>query len=107
MTLSVEINRVGSETTEPGAGFADDTFSVEVEEDTPPRSFLKRLSVIGARQTDDETPVTCRIQKGNELGELDNFPDSKKCHDCSIHFMAQKCYVYKNLFIHLNFIKTE
>jgi len=55
---------------EIGLGWADDLYTVEVPEDTPPGTLLKSLTIINsAAHRNSPAPLRCLIVGGNEDGE--------------------------------------
>ncbi|KAF6213242.1 hypothetical protein GE061_010959 [Apolygus lucorum] len=48
-------------------GFSEDTYTVEIPEDAPDNTLIKSFSVVSGR-SDQQIPVRCSIQSGNDDG---------------------------------------
>ena len=69
-TLAVFVRHVATLAPDHGVGFAEDLYSVEINENVKPGSLVKALSIItqGPR-LDKPISLNCNITTGNEEGK--------------------------------------
>lgn len=69
ISVPVFVRHVATVPPDIGLGFSDDSYTVEVPEDTPSGALVKVFSVINSRVKPHVVPLRCSITSGNEAGK--------------------------------------
>lgn len=71
MPISIFIRHVATVPPEVGVGFADDSYTVQVSENSAANTLVKSLTIVNNRELNNGIPLKCTIISGN--------PESKSC----------------------------
>lgn len=68
ISVPVFVRHVATVPPDVGLGFSDDSYTVEVPENSPSGALIKVFSVISGRVKPHAVPLRCSIISGNEAG---------------------------------------
>lgn len=73
ISVPVFIRHVATVPPDIGLGFSDDSYTIEIPENTPQGALVKMFSVDNGRVQSHKVPFRCSITSGNEGGNSFGF----------------------------------
>lgn len=73
ISVPVFIRHIATVSPDIGLGFSDDSYTIEIPENTPQGALVKMFSVDNGRVQSHKVPFRCSITSGNEGGNLLDF----------------------------------
>lgn len=65
ITVSVFVRHVATVPPEVGIGFADDSYTVQIPENSPANALVKSLTIVNSLALNNGIPLRCTIVSGN------------------------------------------
>lgn len=87
-SVPIFIRHVATVAPEAGLGFADDSYTVQIPENTLPHSLIKTFTVINSRTHHQNLPLRCSIVSGNEADLF--YVNTTEQKNCELHLGSKQ-----------------